>query len=310
MFMVQTTKKIGSRTVVNETSTLCVEADHHGNPVNGFLEIEKKRTTVAVIRGECEETQQAPVTIVKPVQGKELITQNTEFRNGETSESPEANVREKELEQHVKAARQRAVDAIHNFQRSLNSGNCTVDAAVNFTGIVRDTTSIVTSHDSKYSRRIWIEKVVVICNSILQDVQETELAQVLSPLTESCSHLQRYISSHFPDYLQDILNDIDTLQNSGGLNARQLAFWLPRLLKQLRKDCGVYYKQIKGNSGELRSDEKWDKLTLICERLTKWIKQLSPGDTDKLGNDQQQTMETLTAFNEYFPNRIPTELLK
>ncbi|KAE9204691.1 hypothetical protein PF002_g20561, partial [Phytophthora fragariae] len=34
------------------------------------------------------------------------------------------------------------------------------------------------------------------------------------------------------------------------------------------------------------------------------------GDTNKLGNDQQQTVETLTAFNEYFPNRIPTELLE
>ncbi|KAE9334357.1 hypothetical protein PF008_g14007 [Phytophthora fragariae] len=45
-------------------------------------------------------------------------------------------------------------------------------------------------------------------------------------------------------------------------------------------------------------------------RATKWIKQLSPGDTNKLGNDQQQTVETLTAFNEYFPNRIPTELLE
>ncbi|KAE9032832.1 hypothetical protein PR003_g5208 [Phytophthora rubi] len=310
IFMVQNTKTIGTTTVVSEANTSSVEADDHGNPVNGLLEIENKRTSVAVIPGEYEDTQQATVTIVKPVQGKELITQKTEFSDGETSESPEANVREKELEQHVKAARHRAADAINNFQRSLKSGNCTVDAAVNFTGIVRDTASVVTSHDSKYSRRIWIEKVVVICNSILQDVQETELAQALSPLTESCSHLQRYISSHFPDYLQDILNGIDTLQNSGGLNARQLAFWLPRLLKQLRKDCGVYYKKIKGNSGELRSDEKWDKLTLICERLTKWIKQLSPGDTNKLGNDQQQTVETLTAFNEYFPNRIPTELLE
>ncbi|KAE9119893.1 hypothetical protein PF001_g18550, partial [Phytophthora fragariae] len=98
IFMVQNTKTIGTTTVVSEANTSSVEADDHGNPVNGLLEIENKRTSVAVIPGEYEDTQQATVTIVKPVQGEELITQKTEFSNGETSESPEANVREKELE--------------------------------------------------------------------------------------------------------------------------------------------------------------------------------------------------------------------
>ncbi|KAE9129073.1 hypothetical protein PF007_g5048 [Phytophthora fragariae] len=92
IFMVQNTKTIGTTTVVSEANTSSVEADDHGNPVNGLLEIENKRTSVAVIPGEYEDTQQATVTIVKPVQGEELITQKTEFSNGETSESPEANL--------------------------------------------------------------------------------------------------------------------------------------------------------------------------------------------------------------------------
>lgn len=135
-----------------------------------------------------------------------------------------------------------------------------------------------------------------------------ELAQAISPLNEYCKQLQLY-SSRFPDCLQDILNDIKYI-DARQLISSQLASWLSRFLQRLRKNCCVYYQKVKGSTSELRSDEQWKLLMLICERISEWIKQLSPADSKKYKDDLQKALKTLTSFNKHFPDRIPTAPLE
>lgn len=174
--MVQHTKSNDSPRIAieNDPNTSSDKAVGRMNPidrVNENRDAEQKPTKDAVVRGDFEETQHASVTRMESTPDRESITDQVESRNDRDREVQEEVVCESEVKNILKAANQKAADAINEFRRCLRNGNCTADGAVSLTIVVRDMTSAVTSHDSKYSRRMWIEEVVEACHWILRGVQ-------------------------------------------------------------------------------------------------------------------------------------------
>ncbi|POM78545.1 Hypothetical protein PHPALM_3917, partial [Phytophthora palmivora] len=184
--------------------------------------------------------------------------------------------REKDLKIYIDKAKREAATTINNFQRSIKTGNCTTEATLHFRNIFTRMVSIITSNDSKYFRRRWIEQMVATCNSILESSEGVELAQNLAPLKPCCSKLQKYSSLHFPDYLVDMLNDVKTIDATPKMNDRKLTLMLRRILNQLRYDCIEYSKKRNAGVGEVRSEEKWKQLMVICEKITGCVKQIPP----------------------------------
>jgi hypothetical protein len=86
------------------------------------------------------------------------------------------------------------------------------------------------------------------CNSIFDKVGNPEWEEELYPLKANCAQLQQSCRAHFPDYLQDMLNDIklvDRIQETSGLESRECILVLRRLANQRRHDCFSYYREHK-----------------------------------------------------------------
>ncbi|KAG3029964.1 hypothetical protein PC121_g8480 [Phytophthora cactorum] len=150
-------------------------------------------------------------------------------------------------------------------------------------------------------------------NYIFKITTKPDLVQALAPVRKTSLELQQYCAAQFPDYLQDMRNDlrsIEYLQQRGGLDSSGLASSVRLLLDQLRQDCTNYSTQHTVGGCILRNEERWEDLAVICDQIAMWTKQISPGHEQLPADYLTHTIQCLGAFEAQFPNRIPVKLLE
>ncbi|KAG7379385.1 hypothetical protein PHYPSEUDO_008677 [Phytophthora pseudosyringae] len=145
-------------------------------------------------------------------------------------------------------------------------------------------------------------------NHILEITTKPELVHALDPIRKISLELQQYRAEQFPDYLQDMQNDVKSvkyLQQIGTVDSNGLAKSIHFLLDQLRQDCTEY-----SSKPAPRTEEQWRQLAMMCDRLSTWIKHVPLPDDQFPTKYLTQTIQMLGAFDAHFPKRIPVGLLE
>lgn len=195
----------------------------------------------------------------------------------------------------------------------LQTDTASVTIVKNLENTARRVASIATSSDSNLSSRLWIERMVAGLNHVFEITTKPELVQALSPVRKISLELQQYCVTQFPDYLQDLQNDlrsIEYLQHKGELDASALATSARFLLDQLRQDCSNYSTQHAVDGSIPRNEEQWQILACSCDLIATWMKQTPPSHELLPVDYLTRTIQSLGAFEAQFPNRIPVKILE